>query len=60
MKVVNLSTYGNMSSDIADLEIIFSPSGDLAIQNYMAREIIVRDAVNWDFVNKHTIFATGP
>ncbi len=43
MKVVNLSVYGNMSSDIADLEIIFSPSGDLAIQNYIAREIVKRD-----------------
>ncbi len=60
MKVVNLSTYGNMSSDIADLEIIFSPSGDLAIQNYIAREIVKRDAVDHDFVKKHTQFATGP
>jgi nitrate reductase NapA len=60
MKVVNLSVYGNMSSDIADLEIVFSPSGDLAIQNYIAREIVSRNAVDWDFVNKHTVFATGP
>ncbi len=60
MKVVNLSVYGNMSSDIADLEIIFSPSGDLAIQNYIAREIVNRNAVDWDFVKKHTVFATGP
>jgi nitrate reductase NapA len=59
MKVVNLSVYGNMSSDIADLEIIFSPSGDLAIQNYIAREIVKRDVLDWDFVRKHTIFATG-
>jgi nitrate reductase NapA len=49
-----------MCSDLADLEIIFKPSSDLAIQNYIAREIIKRDAVNWDFVNKHTVFATGP
>ncbi|MCP5276848.1 MAG: nitrate reductase catalytic subunit NapA [Thiobacillus sp.] len=60
MRVVNLSTYGNMSSDIADLEIIFSPSGDLAIQNYIAREIVKRDAIDHDFVKKHTQFATGP
>jgi nitrate reductase NapA len=26
----------------------------------LAREIIARDAVNWDFVNKHCVFATGP
>jgi nitrate reductase (cytochrome) len=60
MKVVNLSVYGNMSSDIADLEIIFSPSGDLAIQNYIAHEIVKRDAIDHDYVKKHTQFATGP
>ena len=60
MKVVNLSTYGNMSSDIADTEIIFSPSGDLAIQNYIAREIIARNAVNKEFVDKYCVFTTGP
>jgi nitrate reductase NapA len=59
-RVVNLSTYRNMSSDLADLEIIFRPQTDLALQNYIAREIIQRDAVNWDFVNKHCVFATGP
>ena len=60
MRVVNLSVYGNMSSDIADTEIIFAPSSDLAIQNYIAREIIARNAADWDFVKKHTVFATGP
>ena len=60
MRIVNLSTYSNMSSDMADLEIIFRPSSDLAIQNFIAREIIKRDAVNWDFVKKHCVFATGP
>lgn len=59
-RIVNLTTYRNMSSDIADLEIIFKPSTDLAIQNYIAREIIARGAVNKAFVDKHTVFATGP
>jgi len=59
-RIVNLTTYHNASSELADLEIIFAPNGDLAIQNYLAREIIARNAVNWDFVNKHTIFAAGP
>jgi len=49
-----------MSSGIADMEIIFKPQTDLAIMNYIAREIVTRDAVNWDFVNKHCVFATGP
>jgi nitrate reductase NapA len=59
-RLVNLTTYHNMSSEIADLEIIIKPSSDLAIQNYLLREILARDAVNWDFVNKHCVFATGP
>ena len=60
VRVVNLTTVSNRSSDLADLEIIFRPSTDLAIMNYIAREIVTRDAVNWDFVNKHCAFATGP
>ena len=59
-RVVNLTTISNRSSDIADLEIIFKPQTDLAIMNYLAREIVTRDAVNWDFVNKHCAFAAGP
>lgn len=59
-KVVNLATYRNMSSDLADLEIVMAPSSDLAIQNCIARELVSRNAVNWDFVKKHCVFATGP
>ncbi|GAG07804.1 unnamed protein product, partial [marine sediment metagenome] len=60
MKIVNLSTFGNRCSDVADLEIIFEPQTDLAIQNFIARYMIEKDAVNQDFVKKHCIFATGP
>ncbi|MDD5613156.1 MAG: nitrate reductase catalytic subunit NapA, partial [Gallionella sp.] len=60
VKLINLTTVSNMSSGIADVEIIFRPQTDLAIWNYIAREIVTRDAVNWDFVNKHCVFATGP
>ena len=60
MQVINLTTYTNMSSDLADIEIIFKPNTDLAIQNYIAREIIARDAVDEEFVDKHCVFATGP
>jgi len=59
-KIVNLTTYTNMSSDIADLEIVMRPSSDLAIQNYIAREIIARGAMNREFVDRHCVFATGP
>jgi len=61
VKVVNLTTYTNRTSDLADLEIIFKPNTDLAIWNYIAHEIVYNhpDAIDWDFVNKYTEFATG-
>lgn len=59
-RVVNLSTYRNRCSDLADLEIIFKPNTDLAIFNYLAKYMLDNDHVDWDFVRKHTVFATGP
>jgi nitrate reductase NapA len=59
-RVVNLTTFSNRSSEIADLEIVFKPGTDLAILNYIAREIIRRDAVDKKFVTDHCVFATGP
>ncbi len=60
VRLVNLTTMSNQTSDIADTEIIFKPGTDLAIQNYLLREIIKRDAVNKEFVDKHCVFSTGP
>jgi len=60
VRIVNLTTQGNQTSDICDSEILFKPGTDLAIWNYIAREIVKRDAVNHDFVDKHCVFATGP
>lgn len=61
VKVVNLSTYTNRTSDLADIEIIFKPNTDLAIQNFIGREIVYNhpEAIDWDFVKKHTEFAAG-
>ncbi|MDR0250221.1 MAG: nitrate reductase catalytic subunit NapA [Burkholderiales bacterium] len=59
-RIINVTTYRNMCSDIADLEIIYKPNTDLAILNYIAREMVKRNAVNMDFVNKHCVFTTGP
>ncbi|NOX24833.1 MAG: nitrate reductase catalytic subunit NapA [Deltaproteobacteria bacterium] len=61
VRIVNLSTYRNRCSDLADMEIIFSPHTDIAIWNYIAREIVYNhpEAIDWDFVNKHMVFATG-
>jgi nitrate reductase (cytochrome) len=58
-RIFNITTYANMSSDIADVDIIIKPNGDLAIMNYLAREIVTRNAVNTEFVAKHCVFAAG-
>lgn len=64
VKVINISTYTHRTSDLADIEIIFSPNTDLALWNYIAREIVMRDEaekiIDWDFVNKHMVFAAAP
>ncbi|PST96909.1 periplasmic nitrate reductase subunit alpha [Photobacterium iliopiscarium] len=56
VKVNVLSTYEHRSFELADNGMIFHPQTDLAIANYIAHYIIENDAVNWDFVNKHTHF----
>jgi nitrate reductase NapA len=62
VRVVNMSTYRHRTSDLADIEIIFSPNTDLAIWNYIAREIVYNhpEAIDWDFVKKHIVFASQP
>ncbi len=64
VKIINLSTYRHRTSDLADEEIIFSPNTDLALWNYIAREIVMRDdaekIIDWDFVKKHIVFASQP
>ncbi|MEZ8096539.1 periplasmic nitrate reductase subunit alpha [Photobacterium swingsii] len=56
VKVNVLSTYYHRSFELADNGMIFEPQTDLAIANFIANYIIQNDAVNWDFVNKHTNF----
>ncbi|WP_159652813.1 periplasmic nitrate reductase subunit alpha [Vibrio atypicus] len=56
VKVNVLSTYYHRSFELADEGYIFEPQSDLAIANFIANYIIENDAVNWDFVNKHTNF----
>lgn len=62
VQVVNMSTYTHRTSDLADIEIIFTPNTDLAIWNYIAREIVYNypESIDWDFVNKHMVFASQP
>lgn len=57
VRVNVLSTYYHRSFELADHGYIFNPQSDLAIANFIANYIIENDAVNWDFVNKHTNFS---
>ena len=64
VKVISIQTYTHRTSDLADIEIIFSPNTDTALWNYVAREIVMRDdaekIIDWDFVKQNMIFAAGP
>ena len=59
VKVAVLSTFEHRSFDLADIPVVFTPQGDLAMMNYIARHIIRTDRVNRDFVDKHAIFRRG-
>lgn len=62
VKVVNLSTFSTRTSNLADIEIIFRPQTDLAIWNYIAREIVYNypEMIDKNFIDKHCVFTTGP
>ena len=55
-KVIVLSTYEHRSFELADIPVIFKPNTDLAIFNYILNYLVENDAIDWDFVNKHTKF----
>ncbi|QDZ28521.1 nitrate reductase catalytic subunit NapA [Noviherbaspirillum sp. UKPF54] len=59
VRVAVLSTYEHRSFDLADLSLVFRPQTDLAILNFIANYIIKNNAVNRDFVSKHTRFVLG-
>jgi len=59
MRLFNLTTFTTPTSAMADVEIVFRPQTDLAIWNYIAREILRREAMDRDFVEKHCVFAAG-
>ncbi len=62
VRLINLTTFTNRTSDIADIEIVFKPQTDLAIWNYLAREIVVNhpESIDQEFIDKHIIFTAGP
>jgi nitrate reductase (cytochrome) len=59
VKVAVLSTYEHRSFELADLPMIFTPSTDLAILNFIANHIIQTGRVNRDFLAKHVTIHEG-
>lgn len=59
VKVAVLSTFTHRSSDLADIPMVFKPSTDLAILNFIANHIISTNRVNTEFVDNHTSFVKG-
>lgn len=59
VQVAVLSVFEHRCYDLADVELTFRPQTDLAILNYIANYIIQNDAVNRDFVDRHTRFMLG-
>ena len=59
VRVTVLSTYEHRSFELADHGLVFTPQTDLAIMNYIINYLIQNNAVNHDFVNKHTKFKRG-
>ena len=58
-RIVQLTTHRSSTSNLSDLVIIFKPNTDLAILNFVIREIIHRGKVNQEFVDAHCIFCAG-
>lgn len=59
VKIHVLSTFTHRSCELADNELIFKPSSDLAILNYICNYIIQNNAVNKEFVAKNVGFFKG-
>jgi nitrate reductase NapA len=58
-RIFHLTPYTTPTSAMADVEIVIKPQTDMAIWNYLAREIVSRGAVDQAFVDAHCVFATG-
>ena len=56
VRVHVMSTFYHRCFELADNRMVFVPQTDLIIANYIANYIIQNDAVNWDFVDRHTRF----
>ena len=58
-RMVNLTTISNISSKMAEKEIIFTPQSDLAIANGIAHLLVKENKINKDFMDKHVLLKKG-
>ena len=58
-KVAVLSTFQNRNYDLADIALTFHPHTDLAILNYIQRQIVKTGSVDEEFVRNHVNIARG-
>jgi nitrate reductase NapA len=59
VRIIDLATRTTRTSYAADRSLLFAPQSDLAIANAICHEIVARNAVNQDFVDKHVSFKKG-
>lgn len=59
VKVAVLSTFQHRSFELADNGMVFKPHSDLVILNYIANYLIENNAIDQDFIQKHTKFKRG-
>lgn len=58
-RLINLTVLTNLSSNIAEREILFKPQSDLAIANGIANLLITEKRIREEFVRDHVVFQGG-
>jgi nitrate reductase NapA len=58
-RLINLTTISNISSAMAEKEILFKPQSDLAIANGIANLLLRENMIDGEFIDKHVIFKRG-
>jgi nitrate reductase (cytochrome) len=59
VRIIDLATRTTRTSYAADRSLLFTPQSDLAIANAICHEIIARNRVNRDFVDRYVAFKRG-
>jgi nitrate reductase NapA len=59
VQIIDLATRTTRTSYAADRSLLFAPQSDLAIANAICHELVERDWVNHEFVERHVSFKSG-